>query len=57
MLTMRREEKENFRFVSPMMMAISSYYAEIIGEIQNEGAPNVAKWPLCLECPAIGGEW
>ena len=57
LLTMRREEKENFRFVSPMMMAISKYYAEIIEEIRNECDANVAEWPLCLECPAIRGEW
>ena len=51
---MRREEKENFRFVSPMMMiAMMSDYAEIIGGIKNESVPDVAEWPLCLECPAV----
>ena len=54
---MRSEEKENFRLVSPMMMALFSDYAEIIGGIRIECVPNVAEWPLCLECPAVGGEW
>ena len=30
MLTMRSEEKENFRLVSPMMMAVIRDYAEMI---------------------------
>lgn len=30
MLTIRREEKENFRLVSPMMMAVMRDYAEMI---------------------------
>ena len=54
---MRREEKENFRLVSPMMMAMNCDYTEIIGGMRNDWASNVAEWPLCLECPAVGGEW
>ena len=50
---MRSEEKENFRFVRPMMMALFSDYAEIIGGIRNEWGTDVAEWPLCLECPAV----
>ena len=53
MLTIRSEEKENFRLVSPMMMAMMSDYAEINEGIRNECALNVAEWPLCLECPAV----
>ena len=43
LLTRRREEKENFRLVSPMMMALMIDYANIDGGIRIECALNVCK--------------
>lgn len=52
-LTMRSEEKENFRPVSPMMMAVvCDDYAENCRRITNQycvSESNDVEWPLCLK--------
>lgn len=47
---MRREEKENFRLVRPMVTAVMCDGADNFQRITNLCAPNIIiEWPLCLQ--------
>lgn len=54
MLTMRSEEKENFRLVSPMMITVICVYGRNYRRITKQSASSIVELPLCLQCLAVG---
>lgn len=53
MLTMRSEEKENFRLVSPMIMTVMFDYVKSCRRIANQVAPMVRVVLLSCHCASM----